>query len=342
MDYISRIYPAYFIITPQKLIEILGGMVVRISKIILMLFIIIGLACGCAQGPQQKPVEPVPDAPDQEPTISLYVKEQGIKKDIKLEEYLAGVVAAEMEPTWPENALAAQAILARTFTMENIKSQRVKKLHGTDASTDIEEFQAYDPLRINEQVRQAVASTRGQVITYQGDYVKGWFSACDGGISATAQEGLAYTKEPTPYIKAGAEDGCLEITVPENQHWRVELPLQQVRVAVQEVSGADPGNIAAVEIVEKGPSGRATKIKLGSATVSGPSLRLALGSEQVRSMLITSAQVQGNNLVLEGKGFGHGVGLCQWGAKKLALAGKNPQEIIKFYYRDVDIQKLWD
>ncbi|KAF1085824.1 Amidase enhancer precursor [Sporotomaculum syntrophicum] len=314
----------------------------RLSKIILVALVLMVLSFGCAKGPQQKPLEPIPGAPDQEPTISLYIKEQGIKKNIKLEEYLAGVVAAEMEPTWPENALAAQAILARTFTMENIKAQRVKKLHGTDASTDIEEFQAYNPSRINDKVRQAVASTRGQVITYRGNYVKGWFSACDGGISATAQEGLAYTKEPTPYIKAGAEDGCLANTVPENKNWRVELPLQQVRAAVQQISGADPGNISSVNIVEKGPSGRATKIQLGSATVSGPNLRLALGSDKVRSTLITGAQVQGNNLVLEGKGFGHGVGLCQWGANKLASEGKTPQEIIKFYYKDVDIQKLWD
>ncbi len=314
----------------------------RIVKIVMVVLVLMGLLWGCAKGPQQKPVEPVPGAPDQEPTISLYVKEQGIKKNIKLEEYLAGVVAAEMEPSWPENALAAQAILARTFTMENIKAQRVKKLHGTDASTDIEEFQAYDPSRINDKVRQAVASTRGQVITYRGDYVKGWFSACDGGISATAPEGLAYTKEPTPYIKAGARDGCQAITSPENKHWRVELPLQQVRAAVQKISGTDPGSINAVDIVEKGPSGRATKIQIGSATVSGPDLRLALGSDKVRSTLISSAKVQGNNLVMEGKGFGHGVGLCQWGANKLALEGKTPQEIIKFYYRDVDIQKLWD
>ncbi len=314
----------------------------RIVKIILVALVLTGLLWGCAKSPQQKPGEPVPGAPDKEPTISLYVKEQGTKKNVKLEEYLAGVVAAEMEPDWPETALAAQAILARTFTMENIKAQRVKKLHGTDASTDIEEFQAYDPSRINDRVRQAVTSTRGQVITYDGDYVKGWFSACDGGVSASAQEGLAYTKEPTPYINAGVQDGCLEITSPENKSWRVELPLQQVRAAVKKISGTDPGSINTVDIVEKGPSGRAVKIRIGNVTVSGPNLRLALGSDKVRSMLLTGAQVQGDNLVLEGKGFGHGVGLCQWGAKKMGLEGKTPQEIIKFYYRNVDIQKLWD
>ncbi|MCG8401993.1 MAG: SpoIID/LytB domain-containing protein [Firmicutes bacterium] len=314
----------------------------RYLKVIIVLIIVFALVWGCARAPERKPAEPVPGAPDREPTISLFVKEQGVKKDIKLEEYLAGVVAAEMEPTWPVNALAAQAIVARTYTMYNIRSGRVKKLHGTDASTDVQEFQAYDPTRINDNVRKAVEATRGEVITSRGNYVKGWFSACDGGISASAQEGLAYFKEPTKYIKAGARDGCLSITVPENRQWKAEVPLERLRAAVQEISGTDPGNIEAVKIVERGPSGRTTKLQVGSATVSGPQLRLALGSEEVRSMLLSRAEVQGGNLVLEGKGFGHGVGLCQWGANKMARDGKSPEEIVAFYYRDVDIQKLWD
>lgn len=314
----------------------------KLGKKIIVLFMVLILAWGCTKAPQRKSAEPVPGAPDKEPTISLFVKEQGEKKDIKLEEYLAGVVAAEMEPTWPVNALAAQAIVARTFTMENIQAGRVRELHGTDASTDVEEFQAYNPERINDRVLEAVKSTRGEVITSRGDYVKGWFSACDGGISASAKEGLAYFKEPTNYIKAGARDGCLEITEPENKQWRAQIPIARVRAAVQEISGTDPGSIGEVNIAERGPSGRVTKMKIGSATVSGPQLRLALGSEEVRSMLISRAAIEGGNLVLEGKGFGHGVGLCQWGANKMAREGKKPQDIIRFYYRDVDIQKLWD
>ncbi len=314
----------------------------RYFKIITVLVVIFAMAWGCARGPQRKPVEPVPGAPGKEPVISLFVKDQGVKKNIKLEEYLTGVVAAEMEPTWPVEALAAQAIVARTFTMENIQSGRVKKLHGTDASTDVEEFQDYDPSRINQNVRDAIDRTRGMVITHNGKYVKGWFSACDGGISASAGEGLAYFEEPAEYIRAGARDGCLSVTVPENKHWRSEIPLDRVRAAVQQISGTDPGNINTVKILERGPSGRVTKLQIGSATVSGPKLRLALGSEEVRSMLISRAEVHGSSLVLEGKGFGHGVGLCQWGAKKMAQEGKSPEEIVRFYYRDVDIQKLWD
>ena len=72
----------------------------------------------------------------------------------------AGVVAAEMDTKWPVNALAAQAILARTFTMENIQEGRVRQLRGTDASTSVEEFQAYEPAKINDNVRKAVEMTR--------------------------------------------------------------------------------------------------------------------------------------------------------------------------------------
>lgn len=312
-------------------------------KKLLILFLLLGLVWGCARDPQRKPLEqPVPGAPKQEPTISLFVKEKGIKEQIKLEDYLAGVVAAEMEPTWPVNALAAQAIVARTFTMENIKAGRIKELHGTDASTDVEEFQAYDPARINDNVRKAIALTRGKVITHQGDYVKGWFSACDGGISASAPEGLAFSKEPTDYINAGARDGCLSITTPENKFWQVELPLDQVRQAITKRSGSDPGPVSQVKILERGPSGRVIKLQIGNQTISGPEFRLALGSERVRSTLISRADLKGDNLVLEGRGFGHGVGLCQWGSKKLAEEGKQPDQIVRFYYRNIDLQKLWD
>ncbi|MFZ5646230.1 MAG: SpoIID/LytB domain-containing protein [Bacillota bacterium] len=292
----------------------------------------------CARGPQKSPGLYKYKS---EPTISLYDNKTGEKKNIKLEEYLAGVVAAEMEPTWPVNALAAQAIIARTFTMENIESGRVKKIRGTDASTSVEEFQAYDPSRINDNVRKAVNMTRGEVVLYNGSFIKGWFSACDGGVSASAKEGLAYTKTPTPYINAGVKDNCLSITTEENKSWKREIPLDKVRSAVKQITGQDPGAVNAAGISQKGPSGRAEKIKLGNAEVGGPALRLALGSEEVRSMLLDSATVQGGKLVLAGKGFGHGVGMCQWGAHLMAKKGKAPEDIVKFYFKDIEVRKLW-
>lgn len=297
------------------------------------------LAAGCTrqQAPAPKPAQPLED----EPTISLFINKTGEKKNLKMEEYIQGVVAAEMDPKWPVNALAAQAILARTFTLENINAGRVKQLRGTDASTSVEEFQAYDPSKINDNVKKAVEQTRGEVVVYNNNPIHAWFSACDGGISASAEEGLAYTKDPTPYTKSGVQDGCLSITDPKNKSWEARIPVEQVRAAVQNATGKDPGAITAASIEKKGPSGRAEQIKIGNVSVGGPALRLALGSEKVRSMLLSDLRVEGGQLVLAGKGFGHGVGMCQWGARLMAEQGKSPEDIVKFYFNDVEIQKRW-
>ncbi len=311
-------------------------------KIILLLALSSMIAGGCARKQVPAP-KPAPQALPQieEPTISLFINQTGEKKNIKMEEYLLGVVAAEMDTKWPVNALAAQAILARTFTMENIKAGRVKQLRGTDASTSVAEFQAYDPKKINDNVCRAVEQTRGEVVTHGGNYIHAWFSACDGGIVASAEEGLAFTKEPTPYVKEGAQDGCLAITDPKNQGWEARIPTAQARAAIQKITGKDPGAITSASIVKKGPSGRAERLKIGNAEVGGPALRLALGSEKVRSMLLTDVRVEGGNLVLAGKGFGHGVGMCQWGARRLAEQGSSPEDIIRFYFQDIEIQKQW-
>lgn len=312
-----------------------------LAKALLLLLTAFILANGCTkkQAPAPKPAPP--STLTDEPTISLFINKTGEKKNMKMEEYVQGVVAAEMDTKWPVNALAAQAILARTFTMENIKAERVKQLHGTDASTDVKEFQAYDPSKINDNVRQAVAQTRGKVVTHGDSFIHAWFSACDGGVSATAEEGLDFTKEPTPYIKGGVQDGCLSITEPKNKAWEARFPINQVRAAVQKTTGKDPGPVTAASIEKKGPSGRAEQLKIGNATVGGPALRLALGSEKVRSMLLSDVRIEGGQLVLAGKGFGHGVGMCQWGARLQAEQGKSPEDIIKFYFKDINIQQQW-
>lgn len=312
---------------------------IRIIFLVLILSLSLLLLNGCA-GPQRRPQEQQPGT-QQEPVITLYVSETGEKKEIKMEEYLKGVVAAEMEPTWPIEALAAQAILARTFTLERIKNMGGVPARGTDASTNVEEFQAYNPDRINDNVVKAVERTRGEVVKYQGNYIKAWFFADGGGVTAaSAEEGLAYTQEPTPYIRSVKDPG-FEITTEENKSWQASFPLSEVRQKVREATGSDPGPITRAEITKKGPSGRAMTIQLGKASISGPALRLALGSEKMRSTLLTGLSISGNNLVVRGKGFGHGVGMSQWGAKALAEQGKKAEDIISYFFKDVEIVKEW-
>lgn len=309
----------------------------RSVSFIVLLLLIAATLTACP-GPAPKPEA---RKYDREPTISLYINETGETKEMAMEEYLMGVVAAEIDPDWPDAALAAQAILARTFTLKKIQDGGVEK-YGTDASTSVEEFQAYDATRINQKVREAVNATRGEVVTYQGDYINGWFFADGGGrTAASAAEGLDYHEEETPYIQS-VEDPGYAITVPENKSWTAEFSLDEVRQAVREQTGQDPGQAATAEILETGPSGRATKVRVGEVTLSAPALRLALGSEKLRSTLLSSFTIDNGRLVVAGKGYGHGVGMSQWGARALAEAGKSPEEIVKYFFKGVEIEKHWD
>jgi stage II sporulation protein D len=311
-----------------------------VAIFLVMAFCIMLVGCaGPSARPERQEPKPLPGN-RQEPTITLYNDQTGKKEEIELETYLQGVVAGEMENSWPREALAAQAILARTFTMKKIQEGGVKA-RNADASTNVEEFQAYAPERINQRIKDAVQETRGLVATYQGNYINGWFHACSGGqTAASAVEGLDFRKEKAPYIKS-VEDPGLKISPSENRSWKAEFPLSEVRLKVQNWVGKDPGVIDEVKIIEKGPSGRATKVKVGDLTFSGPSLRLALGSTVMRSTLFDKLEIQGGRLVAEGRGYGHGVGMSQWGARALAEEGQSATEIVKYFFRDIEIQRAW-
>ncbi|MHB1128162.1 MAG: SpoIID/LytB domain-containing protein [Bacillota bacterium] len=312
---------------------------VKKATLVMIGIVIVAVAAGCPRQ-SQKPGVVTPKVTGKEPVITLFINDTGETKKIKMEEYIQGVVAAEMDPKWPDEALAAQAILARSFTMKKIEEGGVKK-RGTDASTSVEEFQAYDAKRINDKVRQAVQRTRGELVTYKGRYINGWFFADAGGrTAASAVEGLAFTREKAPYIHSVSDPG-FAITVPENKSWTAEFPLEQVRSAVKKITGQDIGPATSAQVVKKGPSGRAMKIQIGNATVGGPALRLALGSEKMRSTLITGIAVSGGKVVIKGKGFGHGVGMSQWGARALAEQGKKAEEIINHFFSSVQIKKVW-
>ena len=246
-----------------------------------------------------------------EPVISLYINETGKIKNIKLEEYLAGVVAAEMKTDWPVNALAAQAILACTFTLEAVQRGKIKRLHGKDAFTSIEEFQAYEPEKINNRALKAIEDSRGKVIKYNGEYVKGWYSACCGGKTAGALEGLNWDKTKTPYIKPGIKCRCMELTKQQNKSWTAKIPLNKVKEVIKDMTGQKPMEITSVSILEKGPSGRTVKVRLGDYVVNFPEFRIAIGEETIRSTLIKKIEIKDNNLVITGDGFGHGLGLYQ-------------------------------
>ena len=299
---------------------------------------------GCSMFNQaQKKPEPAPlqqVVQGNEPDITVFMHETGEKKTMKMEEYIAGVVAGEMKADWPVEALAAQAILARTFTMQAIEEKGGVPARGTQASTDIKEFQAYNGKAVSENVKKAIDMTRGMVVTYQGKPIHAWFHATAGGITATAKEGLDFKEAEPLYIQSVQSPD--DLAPADVQNWMASFTKKEVMVALTKL-GKTVTSIESIEIGKKGPSGRTTTMLINkNIEVSGPELRLGLGSTKLKSLLLDKVEVSNDTITFTGKGYGHGVGMSQWGANKMATMGKKPEDIIGQYFKDVTIEKRWN
>jgi len=305
--------------------------------------------CGMLNQTQKKP-EPAPStqpsAPQKqvvqgnEPDIMVFMHETNEKKTMKMEEYIAGVVAGEMKADWPVEALAAQAILARTFTVQAMEEKGGVPTRGTQASTDIKEFQAYNAKAVSDNVKKAIEMTRGMVVTYQGKPIHAWFHASAGGITATAKEGLAFKDDEPPYIQSVQSPD--DLAPADVQNWTASFTKKEVMDVLTKLGKTVP-SIESVEIGKKGPSGRTTTMMINkNVEVSAPELRVAIGSTKLKSMLLDKVEVSGDTVIFTGKGYGHGVGMSQWGANKMATMGQKPEDIIGQYFKDVTIEKRWN
>jgi stage II sporulation protein D len=278
---------------------------------------------------------------NQEPSLKVYITEESQVQDMKFEEYVAGVVAGEIKNDWPVEAIKAQAIIARTFVLQFIEEKGQSKYENAHVSTDIEEAQAWNAGEVNDTIRQAVEDTRGQVIVYDGQFARTWFHSNAGGKTATPKEGLNYKDEEPPYIQVVDSPDTGEAVEADAKNWTAKFPKDKV-IAAMEKAGKPVKEFNSISIGEKGPSDRAVTIKVGDAEISAAELRLALGTTDMRSTLIDKISLEGNNVVMTGRGYGHGVGMSQWGAYNMANDKKSAEDIINHYFKDIDIVKMWD
>ena len=273
------------------------------------------------------------------PMLKVYdVKAEKLIEE-SVEEYVPAVLAGEMAGDWPLEALKAQAILARTFVLQFV-TEKTSRYENADISTDIEEAQAYNADAVNDRIRQAVRETRGLVLSYDGALPYAWFHAHSGGLTARAKEGLDYEKDEPGYTQCvkGMEN---DEAPSEAQHWQAAFTMDEVIAAMRDV-GVRIDEVTSVSIGERGESGRAMTLLVSGAEVSAPALRIALGSTKMRSCLLESLRVEDGQVKMKGRGYGHGVGMSQWGAYAMAKAGKTAEEIVMHYFRDVTLSRAWE
>ena len=300
------------------------------------------IALGGCQQAAKKPEQPGQMAPEvhkynAEPTISLYRSDSGQVENLKLEQYIKGVVAGAIGPKFPMETLKAQAIIARTMTLTLLEYENgTRGKHNTDASDDHTEFQAYNEKAVNDNISKAVEETRGQVMTINGKFVYALFHSASNGKTASIEEGFPKLADAAPYLVPVATDGITK--APEKyKAWTVRVP----RSTVKKIMGSEAGNLNDISIAQTGPSGRVMTIKAGQASINAAELREKIGFDKLYSTQISSIKPQGNYIAFTGSGWGHGVGMDQWGANLMAEQGKTAREIVEHYYPQAQITQLY-
>lgn len=309
------------------------------------------LLTGCAareetQLPAQTPsvtpswTIPLPVDGDGLPVLEVFVLAEGTIRPMDIETYLCGVVAGEMKNDWPIEALRAQAILARTFVLKFV-TEKTSRYEGADVSTDITEAQAYNEENVNDRVREAVRSTAGMVLVAEdGSLPYTWFHAHSGGRTAMAREGLDWQEEEPGHTTV--TEGLDSDAAPdEAREWTATFTVKEFLAACR-IAGTVAETAQNVSVKEKGDSGRAVTLSVDGLEVNAARLRLALGSTVMRSTLLTDISSDGKVVRMSGRGYGHGVGMPQWGAYALAQDGYPGEEIATYYYKGLSLVRLWD
>lgn len=272
------------------------------------------------------------------PLIDVYVKSSGSVETMDIETYLLGVVAGEMRNDWPIEALKAQAILARTYTLKFLDTKD-SKYDGADISTDVTEAQAYSAESINENIRRAVEETRGRVMVYGDELPYAWFHAHSGGMTEHASVALEFNEDPS-YLSVSASPESEK--APEDvKNWTASFSSSAVAKACRDC-GAAVDDCQSIEIGERGDSGRAKTIMVNGQEISAPSFRISIGADSLKSTLIDDIMVKDGIITFTGRGYGHGVGMSQWGAYALAEKGATAQTIVSRYFTGVRFVDLWE
>ena len=255
---------------------------------------------------------------------------------IELEDYIKGILYHEVSHYWPDDALKAQAIVCRTYALYQVNMSLDKDF---DLSNDVYS-QVYGGLT-SERFRtsKAVDDSKGEVLVYKKNIFPTYFHATCSGHTEDAK--LLWGIDIPP-LKGVACSYCKESP---HYSWAVKIPLKKLREALLKSVKKDCANITGIAILGKDPSDRITDLKIitdkDSFVIPAKDFRMIVGPNQIMSTNFT-LEIKNDKVIFNGLGWGHGVGLCQWGAYFMAKQGKNYKQILKYYYPGSEITKYKD
>ena len=281
--------------------------------------------------------------------IKLLIVSTGEIKEIHLDEYIKGVVASEMPAEYHEEALKTQALVARSYTLNKLENNSgviLPEHNGADMCDNYSHCQAWIskeerlskwPEENREEywskISLSVDSTKGEIITYNSKVINALFHANSGGKTESSVDVWGGV---LPYIQVVE-------TISENDYSqyssRVELNKEDFLTKLKEKYSQfeiDFNSENCIKITEYTDGGRVRSVNMGNITLSGIDVRTIFELKSANFIV----NVNGDNIIFEVTGYGHGVGMSQTGANTLAKQGKNYKEIIQYYYKDVNVEQV--
>ncbi len=257
--------------------------------------------------------------------ITLENGERALVDSVPLDDYLYGVLGAEVSSDWPAVALQTQAIVSRTYALTNLHRDR-----EYDVTANVSDQRYRGVTGESAEGRAAVDATAGRFVSFAGAPAHVAYSACCGGCTADSQDvwDTAY-----PYLRSRVDPHCAGTP---DYRWEARVPYSSV---AQALGLGRVGQLCRVELHDLDPSGRPRLAlfdgSLGQVEVATRDLRAAAGLNVVWSTFLRGVDVERGSepgLAIVGNGRGHGVGLCQWGARMMAENGARIEDILALYF----------
>lgn len=288
-------------------------------------------------------------------SLEIIPVEEGLVavNELTLEKYLTRVVPSEMPASYQEEALKAQAVCARTYAWKQIQEHSLGELEA-DVDDSVS-FQVYGNIEPQESSTEAVKETEGQIISQNGEAVEAYYFSTSAGITSTDE--IWGSQKAAPYLKS------VECHFDEQEpwsSWTVELPWEMLKERITEKEGKEI-QLRSLTVVRRSESGAATELEVVTGdevleikneyeireflAPTGCTIQEKDGTETKGGTLLPSAYLEldrkeNGNLLITGKGYGHGVGMSQTGANCMAEQGYDYREILDYFFRDITIENL--
>jgi stage II sporulation protein D len=257
-----------------------------------------------------------------------------VVNEINLESYVAGLVNAEMPHDWPIEALKAQAVVARTYALWQ-KGKHLDQYFDMDNGVMDQVYAGADSE--DNKGWEAVNATRGQIISYHGRPILAMYHSICGGETENSEDAIGYKY---PYLRAVKCNFC---RIAPHFNWKYTIRFKSLADRLI-VKGYNLSEVYGFEILKRSRTQRVMVARVvtnrGDIDLDGAALRSIIGYDKLRSTLFW-INIKNNEIFFHGRGFGHGVGMCQWGAYGMAKKEYNYQQIIHYYYQHVDIERMY-